>query len=154
AQAQRKYRALASELEDCEALLRVHMEREKEATGRVFDLARRLERASLPGGDRGEIDRLAAERDAAQADLDELLSARDKLNARRGELDNVVSRLKHIDTPAVHGWLVPVAVEAKPRKGETAVAALERVRGELHRARGEFAAVRRSPLPREELLSM
>ena len=65
-----------------------------------------------------------------------------------------MSRLRHIDIPHVHGWLVPVAVEAKPKKGETAVAAIERVRGALHRARGELAAVRAAPLLRELLLRM
>src|SRR5262249_56455187 len=96
AQAQRRYKALAAELEDIESLLHNQMLREKDAEGRVFDLARRHERASLPGGDRDEVDRLAAERDAARADFDELLGARDRLHAPRAELDNIGDSIPHI----------------------------------------------------------
>jgi hypothetical protein len=148
--AQKRFKALAAQLEDTEALLRLHMEREKEAEGRVFDAARRLD---ISRGRPDEVERIGAEREAALADLAELRAAREKLNARRGGLDNVVSRLRHNEIPQM-GWLVPVSVEARPRKGESFASAVERTRAELMGLKGQLAATRAAPLPRDELLRM
>ena len=154
AQAQRKYRKLASELEDAVSLLDNHMLREKDASARVFGLSRSVERAARPGGDPGKAARLAAERDQAQADYQELLATRGRLNARHDELSNIVSRLRHNEIAQIHGWLHPVDVAARPKPGEDLVQAIERTRDELRAKQGELAAVRQAPLPRAELLAM
>jgi hypothetical protein len=150
--AQRKYKTLCTKLEDVEALLKNHMEREKEANDRVYDFSRR---ADLAHGNADEVRRLTAEHTQAVADCEELFADRGKLNATHANLSNIVSRLRHTDIPIIHELgMAPVNVAAQPNEGETLVEAVDRTRAELHQRKGQLAATRAAPLPREELLNL
>jgi hypothetical protein len=149
--AQRKFKALTDRLENVTALLDLHMQREKEAQDKVYDFARR---ADLARGDADAVRRLTAERQQATADYNELFADRAKLNAVHGNLNNIISRLRHTDIPAIHGWLVAVNIDAKPNAGETITEAVERTRAEIDNCKGQHAAIRAAPLPRAELLAM
>lgn len=151
AAAQRKYRKLVAELEDTRSLLKNTMERETEVEARGVHLSRAQQRAVLADPERAA--RLGVECDQVRADYEDLFSTRARLEARRGELDNLTARLRHNEIPNL-GWLVPVHVEAKTGAGEGLVGAVERVRGELYAKQGELAATRQAPLPRDELMAL
>jgi hypothetical protein len=148
-----RYEDLRALVGDAQALQTSLMERLDAAQEEFRRLQVRLGRASLPGGDPDEVEKLEADLAAVSAKLDRLERERSRL---RANTEQVVSRLDNFilqlfsSTGAV---TEPprITVEPRLRDGESATDAILRLRKEINRTRAEIATLRAAPLPAAEI---
>jgi len=158
--ARRRYEQLCGQLADAEALARSAIERERVAENAIHAIEHRIAMARRGDAfgnpvEAGKLQSLEAEHQELLGDYEKLSAERDRRNAMRGNVDQILSQLKTAVMAAVgqdrplHG--TPIVVNAKPKEGESLGDAIMRLRGEIGRVRAELVRLKEAPLPPDEI---
>jgi hypothetical protein len=159
AAARAKHAAVTALAEDQAALVATSMERGKGLDELIYSLETRLDRLD-PKTEADTIKQLVEERDAAKVAFQTLTAQRDRRNAMKANVEQVLAQLQGFITALADGridtggGIRPVKVDPVLRDGETLAGAIKRLRGDIARLNGESAGLQMAPLPPDEVKAL